>query len=53
MIINQKTMAAIILGPVIFLALTSAAIQAEKIAFVRENNIWLHCCPVEITYDSK
>jgi Tol biopolymer transport system component len=41
MIINQKTMAALILGSFMFLALTSAAVQAEKIAFVRENNIWI------------
>ncbi len=41
MIINKKTMAAIIFAEFIFLALTSAAIQAEKIAFVRENNIWI------------
>jgi hypothetical protein len=39
--INKKTMAMIILAAFIFLALTSAAIQAEKIAFVRENNIWI------------
>ena len=41
MIINKKTMAMIILAAFIFLALTSAPIQAEKIAFVRENNIWI------------
>ncbi len=39
--INKKTMAMIIFAAFIFLALTSAAVQAEKIAFVRENNIWV------------
>jgi hypothetical protein len=39
--INKKTMAMIILAAFIFLALASAAIPAEKIAFVRENNIWI------------
>lgn len=41
MTINQKTMAMIILAAFIFLSFTSAAIPAEKIAFVRENNIWI------------
>lgn len=41
MIFNKKIMAVIILAEFIFLALTSSAIQAEKIAFVRENNIWV------------
>ena len=40
-IINKKTMAAIIFAEIIFLALTATAIQAEKIAFVRGKNIWI------------
>ena len=41
MTINKKTMATIILAAFFFLALTSAAIPAEKIVFVREKNIWI------------
>jgi Tol biopolymer transport system component len=40
-IISKKTMAAIIFAGFIFLALTSAAIQAETIAFVRGHDIWI------------
>jgi Tol biopolymer transport system component len=39
--IDKKTIAMIILAAFMFLTLTSAAIPAEKIAFVRENNIWI------------
>jgi hypothetical protein len=57
MIINKKTLAVVFFAGFIFLAMTSAPIQAEKIAFVRENNIWVAnldgSTPKQLTFSGK